>query len=190
MNRTRSRLLVLVVSTLAALGLITPAAAAADPSCGITWGSMAKSLNPHDPGHNVVYDLRAGQHACYDRVVVDIADIAGFNAYHVRYVPVVTMDGSGEAVPLRGGAALQVTLGATGHDDDGDPTYSPANRREAVDVSGFKTLRQVAWLGSFEGRSDVGIGTRARLPFRVFVLEGRSGSGHDVRLVIDVAHRW
>jgi hypothetical protein len=46
----------------------------------------------------------------------------------------------------------------------------------------------VAWLGSFEGRSDLGLGVRARLPFRAFVLEG--SSAHVDRLVIDVAHRW
>jgi hypothetical protein len=74
------------------------------------------------------------------------------------------------------------------HDDQGRPTYTPADRREVVDVSGYRTLRQVAWLGSFEGRTGLGIGTRARLPFRAFVLEG-SSAGVD-RLVIDVAHRW
>jgi hypothetical protein len=190
MTRSRSRLVVLVVALLAVLGVVAAAPAGASPTCGITWGSQPKALNPYDPGHNVVYDVRAGRHACYDRLVVDVAERAGFDAYHVRYVPAVTLDGSGDTVRLRGGAALQVTLGATGHDDQGRATYRPAKRSEAVDVTGFQTLRQVAWLGSFEGRSDIGVGTRARLPFRVFVLEGRSGSGHDVRLVIDVAHRW
>jgi hypothetical protein len=188
MNRSRSRLFVLAVSVLALLGVITPAAAAASPTCGITCGSQAKSLHPYDPGHNFVDDVRAGRHGCYDRLVVDIAEVGGFDAYNVRYVRAVTQDGSGAVVPLRGGAALQITIGATGHDDAGRPTYSPRNRREAVDVAGFSTFRQVAWLGSFEGRSDLGLGVRARLPFRAFVLEG--SSAHVDRLVIDVAHRW
>jgi hypothetical protein len=185
---TRSRTLVTLVSALAALGVVAPASASAAPSCGITWGSQAKSLNAHDPGDDLVHDVRAGRHDCYDRVVVDIAEVGEFDSYTVRYVPVVREDGSGDAVPLRGGAALQVTFGAVGHDDLGRPTYSPADPLEAVDVAGFRTLRQVAWLGSFEGRSDIGVGTRARLPFRVFVLEG--GSSHVDRVVIDVAHRW
>ncbi len=70
----------------------------------------------------------------------------------------------------------------------GNATYAPARPFEAVDVRGYDTLRQVAWLGSYEGRSGFGIGTRARLPFRVFVVEG--GSARVDRLVIDVAHRW
>jgi hypothetical protein len=184
----RSRFLVLAVSTLAALGVVSPAAADASPSCGITWGSQPKAAHPSEPGRDLVHDVRAGRHSCYDRVVVDVAEVGDFAAYSVRYVPAVTVDGSGATVPLRGGAALQATFGATGYDDAGAPTYAPADRLEAVDVRGFRTLRQVAWLGSFEGRSGIGIGTRARLPFRVLVLEG--SSAHIDRLVIDVAHQW
>ncbi|SNS72438.1 hypothetical protein SAMN06893096_10752 [Geodermatophilus pulveris] len=186
MNRTR----VLVVSVLAALGVVVPAPAGAAPACATAWGSLPEVVGQAGPGDDRVYDVRAGQHACFDRVVVDVAEVSGLDSWSVRYVPVAREDGSGAAVPLRGGAVLQVTLGAVAHDAEGRATYAPADRREVVDVRGWSTLRQVAWLGSFEGRSDIGIGTRARLPFRVWVLEGRSGSGHDVRLVIDVAHRW
>jgi hypothetical protein len=56
-----------------------------------------------------------------------------------------------------------------------------------VNVTGYSTFRQVAWAGTFEGQTTVGLGVRARLPFRVFTLAG-PGSGS--RLVIDVAHRW
>jgi hypothetical protein len=51
-----------------------------------------------------------------------------------------------------------------------------------VNVTGFSTFRQVAWAGSFEGQTTVGLGVRARLPFRVFTLPGR--------VVVDVAHVW
>ncbi len=64
----------------------------------------------------------------------------------------------------------------------GQSTYRPANRAELVNVTGYRTFRQVAWAGSFEGESTVGLGTRARLPFRVFTLPGH--------LVVDVAHAW
>jgi len=57
-----------------------------------------------------------------------------------------------------------------------------ANPAELVDVSGFQTFRQVAWAGSFEGTTTVGLGVRARLPFRVFSLSDR--------IVVDVAHFW
>jgi hypothetical protein len=46
--------------------------------------------------------------------------------------------------------------------------------------------------GSFEGYTTFGIGVRARLPFRVFVLDGRGSGGPNVgsRLVVDIAHNW
>ncbi len=184
----RPRFLTLAVAALAALGVAVPATAGAAPYCGITWGSQPDVAGRADPGDDLVQDVRAGRHECFDRIVVDVAEVSGFDSWSVRYVPSVREDGSGTAVPLRGGADLQVTLGAVASDDRGRPTYAPANRREVVDVSGYRTLRQVAWLGSFEGHTGLGIGTRARLPFRVFVLEG-SSAGVD-RLVIDVAHRW
>ena len=49
------------------------------------------------------------------------------------------------------------------------------------------TFRDVVWAGSFEGITSVGLGVRARLPSRAFVL---AGPGDGSRLVIDVAHRW
>lgn len=56
-----------------------------------------------------------------------------------------------------------------------------------VDVTGYRTVRQLAWAGSFEGCTSIGIGVRAHPPFRVFVLPG---PGSTSRIVIDVAHRW
>ena len=70
------------------------------------------------------------------------------------------------------------------------PTYTPANRTELVNVSGYRTFRQVAWAGSFEGISSIGLGVRARLPFRVLAVTGIPGSTNGTRVVIDVAHAW
>jgi hypothetical protein len=97
------------------------------------------------------------------------------------------MDGSGTLVPLRGGAQIRIIVHAPAYNERGRLTYRPANPRELVDVTGYSTFRQVAWAGSFEGQTTIGLGVRARLPMRVFVLP-RDGGGH--RVVIDVAHRW
>jgi hypothetical protein len=56
-----------------------------------------------------------------------------------------------------------------------------------TNVAYYRTFRQDVLAGSFEGITTIGLGVRARLPFRVFVLAG-PGSGS--RLVVDVAHRW
>ena len=162
---------------------VAPASAAPAPYCGITWGSLSKQADGLGGGH--LTNVRGGQHACFDRLVLDVS--GRVSTYWVNYVPEVRMDGSGFVVPLRGGAKLQVTAMADAYDGSGRPTYRPANRAELVNVAGWRTFRQVAWAGSFEGATTVGVGVRARLPFRVFTLDG-PGSGS--RLVIDVAHRW
>ena len=187
------KLLVLAAVTLAlATGLtpVTSANAASTPYCGIRWGSLAKQEVDHTTAP--VTNLRAGRHRCFDRLVVDLdAKALGFSGqaegYNVRYVPQVTEDGSGRPHGLAGRAFLSVVVNASAHDFTGRPTYAPADSEHAVNVIGFRTFRQVAFLGTFEGYTTIGVGVRARLPFRVFALPG-PGSGS--RVVIDVAHRW
>jgi hypothetical protein len=189
MTRTSLRLSVLALtSALCAVVLTTPAHAAA-PYCGITWGSTPEHRASRDT--EMVNDVRAGRHACFDRLVIDLGgqDVT-FGSYDVRYVPLVHQDGSGAAVPVRGAADLQLLIDAPAYDDRGNPTFSPANRREVVDVTGFSTFRQVAWAGSYEGRTTIALGVRAKLPFRVFTVAGTPQSDDTPRLVIDVAHRW
>jgi hypothetical protein len=134
---------------------VAPTASAA-PFCGIRWGSLAKEASTTAfPGHLV--DVRAGRHACYDRLVLDVAD-AGISHYYVSYVDQVREDGSGHVVPLRGGARLAIVAGVPAYDDEGNLTYRPANRRQLVNVSGWQTFRQVAYAGTFEGRPPSGSG--------------------------------
>jgi hypothetical protein len=163
---------------------VAPATATTSPYCGITWGSLAKQASAAGGGN--LTNVRAGRHTCYDRLVLDVSG-GRVGTWWVRYVDQVRMDGSGFVVPLRGGAKLQITAAVPAYDTAGRPTYRPANRAELVNVTGYSTFRQVAWAGSFEGNSTVGLGVRARLPFRVFVL---AGPGTGSRLVVDVAHRW
>lgn len=171
------------VAIVAVAGMSSAGSAGTATSCSTRWGSLAESDSTMVAAP--LQNVRAGRQACFDRLVFDIAGPR--TGFHVEYVTQVTADGSGEPVPLRGGAFLQVVVRAPGHDDAGNPTYSPANRRELVDVSGFRTFRQVAFAGDFEGQTTFGLGVRARLPFRVFTLAG-PGSGS--RVVIDVAHTW
>ena len=169
----------LVAATAAAALLPATTATAATPYCGITWGSGPKDAPAS--AYGPLAGVRAGTQPCFDRLVLDVTATSG---YHVRYVPEVFEDPTGNPVPLRGGAFLQVIAENPAHDDAGNPTYLPANRAELVDVTGLPTLRQVAWPGSFEGQTGLGVGVRARLPFRVLVLSDPP------RLVVDVAHQW
>ena len=167
---------------LAATGVTGAQAATA---CHTGWGSTVRTGSAHASGP--VTAVRAGRHACFDRVVVQVATSAQA-AYDVRYVPAVRADGSGTLVPLRGAADLQLVVRAPSYDPDtGRLVLRPADRRELAPTTGFRTLRQVAWAGSFEGQTTLGVGVRARLPFRVSVLPG---PGRGSRVVVDVAHTW
>jgi hypothetical protein len=163
-------------------GLIAPGTASAAPYCGITWGSQAKtSTSTYTP---LLTNVRAGRHACFDRLVVDLKGKRP--GYDVRY-GAVYREGKGDPVPLRG-YDMRIIIKAPAYDSKGRATYNPRNKADIVNVKNFCTFRQVAWAGTFEGQSTIGLGVRARLPFRVFTLAG-PGANQSM-LVIDVAHRW
>lgn len=186
------RLLVLAVVVLALVSGFAPVVSAhGRPYCAIRWGSLPKQ----DPDYTsaLIANVRAGRHACFDRLVIDLGPRApglpgpDDNGYDVRYVAEVAEDGSGRVHQLAGGAFLSIVVHAAAHDADYRPTYAPPDPDHAVNVAGFRTFRQVDFDGTFEGQTGIGLGVRARLPFRVFTL---SGPGQGSRLVLDVAHRW
>ncbi|GAB2693127.1 AMIN-like domain-containing (lipo)protein [Thalassiella azotivora] len=175
----------LLLTVAAILGLVVPMAvtatsATAAPYCGIRWGSLPKTapLGSGDP----LFDVRTGRHPCFDRLVLDVAgDVRG---YSVQYVDRLVQDGSGTTVPVSGGARIEVTARVPVVPTD---SFFTGRGRDVSDVAGYRAFRQVVWVGSFEGQSTVGLGVRARLPFRVFLLDG---PGDGSRMVVDVAHRW
>lgn len=180
MRRTSLLAVLLLVGSF----LLVPASPVGAASwCGIRWGSLDKAVGGLSQAP--VVDVRTGRHDCYDRLVVDVAGDAG--GYTVGYVDEVTAEGSGAVIPTRGGASLQITVNDPAYDANGHATFSPANRTEVRDVTGYSTFRQVVWAGTFEGYTSLGLGVRARLPFRVFEL---AGPGTGSRIVVDVAHHW
>lgn len=177
--RTRSLRALLALLLVTGTGVALAPAAPAHPYCGQVWGSLPTSAGDMSAGH--LTGVRAGRHDCYDRLVLDVD--APLTGWSVRYVDQVVQDGSGLPVPVAGGARLEVVarVGVV----PTDSWFTPSGA--LVDTSSYRTFRDVRWAGSFEGVSTVGLGVRARLPFRAFVLAG-PGSGS--RLVVDVAHRW
>ena len=182
--RTRGAIRALAITVAAGVLPLAAAPTSADaaPYCGITWGSLAKNAAPMVAGP--VTGVRAGRHTCFDRLVIDLKGKAA--GYSVSYVTTVSTEGQGAAVPLRGGARLHIVAKAPAYTSTGSASFSPARPSEVVNVTGFTTFRQVAWAGTFEGQTSLGLGVRARLPFRAFTIQDATGS----RLVIDVAHHW
>jgi hypothetical protein len=188
LNRQKIRALTaaLAISVTALTGVAATAPAATAAACSVAWGSGAKANG--SLGGRQITNVRAGRHTCYDRLVIDLnAHSTHAVGYDVRYVSQVYQDGSGKVVPLRGGAKIQIVVLAPAYDTHGAPTYNPANDSELASVSAFSTFRQVAFAGSFEGQTTIGLGVRARLPMRAYRVDG---PGHGQRLVIDVAHHW
>ena len=160
-----------------------PAPGGTAPDCSdVAWGSEPKDA-VRLVGSPIV-GVRAASHRCFDRLVIDLrgGPAAG---WHVRYGPVL-QPGLGSPLGMDAATTLEVIAQAPAYDESGSSTFDPPDAGALVDVRGFPTLRQVAFAGSFEGETTFGLGVRARLPYRVFAVEGSAGS----KLVVDVAHRW
>jgi len=192
MNRPRRLVAFVLLSTaMAACGGGVVAGSPRQPACGNDWDSLPVMHLVSTYTTATVEDLRAAGHDCFDRLIVELGPsqpgLPGpqGNGYQVRYVAEVHRGESGDRLPMNGGAALAVVVNAAAHDADYQPTYDPRDAIHAVDVTGFRTFRQVAFLGTFESQTEVVVGVRARLPFRTFVI---SGPGAGSTLVIDVAH--
>ncbi|MFI6108122.1 hypothetical protein [Streptomyces sp. NPDC051310] len=152
-------------------------------SCSTAWGSGTKA-----GGEEQAKPLKAittSQDRCFDRMVFDTGGVTGGLSYHVGYVSTFHQDGSGTPIAVKGGAILQVFVSS--------PSYDPATSRPTYDgkagkplpgvnLTGYKTFRDARFGASFEGQTQIGLGVRARLPFRVT----QSGD----KLIIDVAHKW
>ena len=169
---------------------VSPAAATAVAApysqssyCSTDWGSQPESRSRSSKA--TVKNVRAAKHTCYDRMVIGFK--GKIKGYDVRYVNSVYTEGQGRRVSLAGDADLRIIVKAPAYDSHGDATYSPDNRNRIVNVWGFKTFKQVAYLGSHEGQTSFGLGTPGRLPVPPFAPGGPGGGS---RVVIDVAHRW
>jgi len=169
-----------IIATIATLVAIPATTMHAAPYCGITWGSGAKMVSQSNT--STLTNVRTGQHSCSDRMVIDLNGPAP--GYHASYVSTFSAEGSGMLIPLQGGAKLRIMALAPAYDTNGSPTYHATVGQPLpnINLSGYQTVRDLRYGGSFEGQTSFGLGVRALLPFRVFQL--------DTRLVIDVAHRW
>lgn len=169
----------LIVGIIAAFS--SASSASAVPYCGTPWGSLPKTAGDTS-SNDTLANIRTGRHDCYDRMVVDVSNAS--TGYDARYVPNVYADGSGQLIPLTGGAKLQIIVKAPNHTLTGAPTYpgTVGQSLPGVNLTGYQTFRSAKFAGSFEGQSTIGLGVRATLPFQVTKL--------DSRIIIDVAHQW
>ncbi len=121
--------------------------------------------------------VRAGRNKDFDRLVFDFEGPTP--GVRVEYVNQLVEDGTGNPVPLRGRAVVQIVIQpANAHRDDGTPTISGP----LPDLTGFAAFRQIADAGDFEAVLTWGIGVAARTGLRALLLTGPS------RVAVDVVH--
>ena len=164
----RKVVLLIIALLLVGAGILLIAPTANAAVCPTGWGSLQKTNGASSLGN--ITAVRAGRNECYDRLVFDVNGTPP--GYSVRYVSTVFAEGTGNPLPVTGGAKLEVVI------------RSLSDTARMPSVAGFQTFRSVVYGGSFEGQTTVGLGVRARLPFRVFILTNPS------RVVVDVAHKW
>ncbi|TXS44186.1 hypothetical protein EAO75_29685 [Streptomyces sp. uw30] len=177
----------LMVATLGVAAVPAQATAtttATTTACPTGWGSQAETRSAATS--ESVTNIRTGRHACFDRMVVDVPGASTRElGYSVRYVSRLYQDGSGRQIAVGGGAVIEVRVAAPAYDPaTGKPTYpaKAGQRLTGVNLTGYRTFRDARFVGSFEGDTQIGLGVRARLPFRVWVAADR--------VVVDVAHNW
>jgi hypothetical protein len=165
----------IVTALLALLAVASPPVHAAPACPHVNWGSLPKSGGVAHP-EEAITAVRVGSHPCFARLVVQ-TDGNAVPGFDVRYVPQIIEDGSGRVINVPGGAKLQIIIRAQGHNAAG-------NRSFILPAVGGETLKRLVLAGDFEGQTTLGVGVRARLPFRVLTLTGPP------RVVIDVARHW
>ncbi len=125
-----------------------------------------------------VSDVRIGRHDGFDRVVFEVGG-TGTPGWDIRYVDQASSQGKGDPVEVAGAAVLQVTLTGAGYPHDtGVEEYSGP---DPLSAAGTEVVTEMVFDATFEGTTVAFVGTRARAPFRAYLLEGPT------RVVVEVA---
>jgi hypothetical protein len=163
----------------AAIAALATAVIGAPPGHAQQTTDHSTALLRHDAaGPTKVVNLRVGEHAHFDRVVIDVrGNVPGRS---VRYVHRLRYDASGARVHLHGRRFLQVSLSpAIAHRYPfGRSVYRGPRLRQYF----MPVLRGVAFTGDWEGVVSFGLALRRHVDFSVDVLHSPN------RIVIDLHH--
>lgn len=126
--------------------------------------------------------MRVGQHACFDRFVFQLQGKGEKPSWRVAYVDELLGQGSGDPVPLRGDATLEVLVGVWTVTDfpERDKAWMPYKGPTTIVTKGFTAIKEARNLLAFEGQTQIGLGIDKKRNFRVQLLT------KPTRLVVDV----
>ena len=122
----------------------------------------------------VLTDVRAGDHAGYERVVFDLAG-GGVAGWHARYVDEAVQQGSGHVLDIDSPAILEISLRNMAYPASGEDVPSGLQS-----VTGLEVVDELRVASTFEGITQVFVGLEEQVPFRVFSLDDPG------RVVLDV----
>lgn len=126
-----------------------------------------------------VRDIRLGRQDGFDRVVFEVGG-TGTPGWDVRYVDAASSQGSGKPVDVAGADVLQVSLTGAGYPyDTGVKEYQAGS---PLTAAGTETVTEVVFDATYEGTTMAFVGTKARAPFRAYLLQ------NPTRVVVEVAH--
>jgi hypothetical protein len=110
-------------------------------------------------GSTYLTDLRSGQHATYDRVVLDFS--AGVPAYATTTPNGLANCGSGKPIEFPNSAAyVELDIASAAHDPNtGQPTYTGPR----TVVTNLPSVTGYAITCDFEGRFSVGVGHKSNV---------------------------
>ncbi len=147
--------------------------------------ATASASTTATPGTDVARPTLTGVTAatgpCGDRVIFQVAGASSVG-YRIGYADQLLGIGSGLPIDVQGTRVLVINLEVPAYDDAGQATYDPKDPKNLVDVSALASVRQVAWAGSFEGHSLVGIGVDTVRPYSVTVVPGQP-----TRVIVEIA---
>jgi uncharacterized protein (DUF2147 family) len=132
----------------------------------------------HVKGVAVLKQVRVAGHENYDRVVFEFEG-AEMPGYHIEYVDKpVRACGSGNVVPLKGDAWLEIRFTpAAAHTDDGQPTIK--NREQSPNL---RVIREMKTTCDFEAEVEWVLGVASPNRYRVLELK------NPTRLTVDIRH--
>ena len=148
------------------------------PALGDT--ATKQSADPLQLSFLLGADIRTGDDACHERIVIELQGDGQFPGWTVAYVPgPVTLGESNETVEIAGNAILLVRMGMWMQDMEFHGYTGPTQ----IFPTNVDHIREMRMVDNWEGVSVWAIGLDEQYPFTVDVYDGPP------RLVIDIQVR-
>jgi hypothetical protein len=149
----------------------------AEPAEDFLGADEVSEVEPEGAAELIVEGVRTGIHEDYDRIVFDLSG-EGTVGWRVEFVEDPRLDGSGAPVDLAGAHVLVVLM--RGMAQPGADSTAYETGQLLVPGTGLTSVTEVLRTVPFEGQLAAFVGTRERVPYRVFELSDPP------RLVVDV----